>query len=178
MSTLQLSLSAQRFFFHFFRNRVYLFPSCFRRRGVSRPSRDVGGGMRWAQGIAAWPRVAPTNGSLRTAKSCGPDTPMLVSSAMRASALSRHGGQQARCTRETTYKPFQPLRREGRACSARPVVPAACILFAGGPRARPAPGLPCALMISEGETISTARAHRVARTREHAFGLFVRGNAA
>ncbi len=73
------------FFFHFFRNRVYLFPSCFRRRGVSRPSRDVGGGMRWAQRIAAWPRAARTNGSLRTAKSCGPDTPTLVSTHDEAS---------------------------------------------------------------------------------------------
>src|SRR3954468_5437749 len=39
--------------------------------------------MRWAQGIAAWLHVARTNGSLRTAKSCGPDTPTLVSSAVR-----------------------------------------------------------------------------------------------
>ena len=45
--------------------------------------------MRWAQGIAAWLCVAPTNGSLRTAKSCGPDTPMLVSRGERAQAPSR-----------------------------------------------------------------------------------------
>ena len=151
-ASLGLFRFAEKLFFHFFRNPVYVSPSCFRRRGVSRPSRDVGGGMRWAQGIAAWPMVARTNGSLRTAKSCGPDTPTLVSSARRASALSRHGGQQARRTRETTYKPFQPLRRGGRAFSARPVVPAACIFFAGGPRARPAPGLPCALHLIRGRT--------------------------
>jgi hypothetical protein len=45
--------------------------------------------MRWAQGIAAWLCVAPTNGSLRTAKSCGPDTPMLVSRGERAQARRR-----------------------------------------------------------------------------------------
>ena len=60
--------------------------------------------MRWAQGIAAWLCVAPTNGSLRTAKSCGPDTPMLVSRDGVRDARRRHGGQQARCTEEIAYK--------------------------------------------------------------------------
>ena len=77
-------------------------------------------------------------------------TPRRWCPASRAQARCAHGGQQARRTRETTYKPFQPLRRGGRAFSARPVVPAACIFFAGGPRARPAPGLPCALHSFEG----------------------------
>ncbi|CCE09904.1 conserved hypothetical protein [Bradyrhizobium sp. STM 3843] len=36
---------------------------------------------------------------------------------------------------EITYKPFKPSRREGRVRPAGPVVPAACIFFAGGPRA-------------------------------------------
>ena len=45
--------------------------------------------MRWAQGIAAWLDVARTNGSLRTAKSCGPDTPMLVSRVMRSKRVAR-----------------------------------------------------------------------------------------
>jgi hypothetical protein len=42
------------------------------------------------------------------------------------------------------------LRREGRTCSAKPVGTAACFFSAGGPRARPAPGLPCALSFQEG----------------------------
>ncbi|GLH78553.1 hypothetical protein SSBR45G_34620 [Bradyrhizobium sp. SSBR45G] len=106
--------------------------------------------MRWAQRVAAWLRAAPTNGSLRTAKSCGPDTPTLVSRGGVRKRIVAHGGQEARCTRETTYKPFQPLRREGRTFSARPVVTAACFLSAGGPRARSAPGLPCALHLLRG----------------------------
>jgi len=32
-------------------------------------------------------------------------------------------------------------------CSALPVVPAACIFFAGGPWVRPSPGIPCALRL-------------------------------
>ena len=57
-----------------------------------------------------------------------------------------HGGQQARCTRETTYKPFQPSRGEGRACPARPVVTAACFFCCrratGAASARPSPRPP------------------------------------
>ncbi len=77
-------------------------------------------------------------------------TPRRWCPAQCAQAHCRHGGQQARRTRETTYKPFQPSRREGRVFSARPVVTAACFFSAGGPRARPAPGLPCALHPIEG----------------------------
>jgi hypothetical protein len=51
------------------------------------------------------PFGVPTNGSVRTVKSCGPDTPTLVSRTMRQGALSRYGGQKARCTEESTYKP-------------------------------------------------------------------------
>ncbi len=152
--------SAQRFLFHFSRNHVYLSPSCFRRRGVSRPSRDVGGGMRWAQGIAAWPMVARTNGSLRTAKSCGPDTPTLVSRGGVRKRVVAHGGQQARCTRETTYKPFQPLRREGRACSARPVVPAACIFSQAGHGRGQRPAFPAPSWSSRADVMHSPGAMR------------------
>jgi hypothetical protein len=43
-----------------------------------------------------------TNAKLADVKSCGPDTPTLVSRATRLGALLRHGGQKARCTEEST----------------------------------------------------------------------------
>ena len=71
-------------------------PSRLHMRGVSRSSRTW---ERDAMDVGS-PQCAPlacrrTRVS-RTVKSCGPDTPMLVSSATRASALSRHGGKRAR----------------------------------------------------------------------------------
>ncbi len=76
---------------------------------------------------------------------------------VRKRAVAR-GGQQARCTRETTYKPFQPSRREGRVFSARPVVTAACFFCcrratgaAGArPSLRPPPDLRADLMHDSG----------------------------
>jgi hypothetical protein len=65
------------------------------------------------------------------------------------------GGQQARRTGENAKQPFQPSRGECRDVSAEPVVPAACIFFAGGPWARPAPGIPRALsLFPEGPEIA------------------------
>jgi hypothetical protein len=55
-------------------------------------------GMRWTL------RLRKTNATEADVKSCGPGIPTLMPSATRASALSRHGGQKARCTEEITYK--------------------------------------------------------------------------
>jgi hypothetical protein len=56
-----------------------------------------------------------TNGMARTAKSRGPDTPTLVSSWRRCFPhRADDGGQQARRTEESAYKPLKPSRREGR----------------------------------------------------------------
>jgi hypothetical protein len=55
---------------------------------------NVGCGMRWTL------VVRQTNASLkRTAKSCGPDAPMLASSL--AGDPASHGGNKARLTRES-----------------------------------------------------------------------------
>ena len=73
-----------------------------------------------------------------------------------ATTLTRragHGGQQARRTGEIAKQPSKPSRGECRDVSAEPVVPAACILLAGGPWVRPAPGIPRALRLEEGRTI-------------------------
>jgi hypothetical protein len=47
---------------------------------------------------------ARTNAAVTDVKSRGPDTPMLVSSAMRLKRVVANGGQQARCTEEIAYK--------------------------------------------------------------------------
>jgi hypothetical protein len=99
---------------------------------------------------------------MRTVKSRGPDTPTLVS--RLATTLTRragNGGQKARSTGENAKQPFQPLRGECRVFSAEPVVPAACIFFAGGPWVRPAPGIPRALCLKRaGPTAKLGRDQR------------------
>ena len=88
----------------------------------SRHARRGGDGREAAGSVLARGRTA----GHADVKSQRPDTPTLVSSATRSCALSRHGGQKARRTRETAYK--RENRRAGNAgCSAGPVVPAACI---------------------------------------------------
>jgi hypothetical protein len=49
----------------------------------------------------------------RTAKSCGPDTPTLVSS-WRKTISAGDGGKRARSPGRARRKPLKPLRREGR----------------------------------------------------------------
>ena len=56
-----------------------------------------GAGMRWTFGLRE------TNARPADVKSCGPDTPTLVSSCSGADP-GGDGGQQARCTEENTYK--------------------------------------------------------------------------
>jgi hypothetical protein len=88
------------------------------------------------------------------------------------------GGQQARRTRETTYKPFQPSRREGRVFSARPVVTAACIFFCrratGAASARPSqrpPFVSRADLTHSSGAMRRGRRWRMSARRMHYGGL-------
>ena len=72
---------------------------------------NVGRGMRWTCWVAArLPRRRTI--STRTAKSCGPDTPTLVSSSQ--GDLAGDGGKKARSPGRVRRTPLKPLRREGR----------------------------------------------------------------
>ena len=64
----------------------------------------------------------------RTAKSCGPDAPTLVSS-RREATFAGDGGKKARSPGRARYKPLKPLRREGRDESGGPVVTTLVCLF-------------------------------------------------
>src|SRR3954449_8674620 len=106
---------------------------------------------------------------MRTVKSRGPDTPTLVSAHDAFMRCRAHGGQQARRTGENAKQPLKPSRGECRDVSAKPVVPAACIFFAGGPDSsktwgRPTPGIPCALYRGR-PLYHPSDAKRAARTR-------------
>ncbi len=72
----------------------------------------------------------------RTAKSCGPGLPMLRSGLLLM--RKRHagdGGKKARSPRRARRTPLKLIAQGGPGRPAGPVVPAACIFFAGGPRA-------------------------------------------
>jgi hypothetical protein len=58
---------------------------------------------------------------LRTAKSCGPDAPLLASSSQGANASRGRRCQPSRSPGRARSKPLKPLRREGRIASAEPV---------------------------------------------------------
>jgi hypothetical protein len=119
--------------------------------------------------VAAWLFPAPTNiidAHGQVAWSWHPDA-----DAKFATTLSRRaddGGQKARRTGENAKQPFQLSRGECRDVSAEPVVPAACIFFAGGPWVRPAPGIPCALCSRGQVHRQSSDAISAARTQEHA----------
>jgi hypothetical protein len=91
----------------------------------------------------------------RTAKSCGPDAPMLASSLADCSV--RRWWQESPVAKESTKETVKPLRREGRIASAEPVCSCAhflCILHTR-PRVQRAPGLPCALRLERAEVFWT-----------------------
>jgi hypothetical protein len=119
-------------------------------------------------------RGAQTNGTTRTAKSCGPDASVvgvksrggLASPTGRTKPYSRGDGvKQARSPGRARYKPLKPLRREGRSVSAEPVCSCACFctVLHTRPRVQRAPGFPCALFGAEG--FVTTRATRAAGSR-------------
>ncbi len=109
-------------------------------------------------------QFASTNDAARTVKSRGPGTPKLVSRVTRASAL-RARWPTSRRTGENAKQPSKPSRREGRVCSAGPVVPAACISFCrratGAASARPS----LRPSSREGGTMSKARTQNASRDR-------------
>jgi hypothetical protein len=102
--------------------------------------------MRWTQQRRAV--YARTNGADADVKSCGPDTPTLVSSERNDPLMtgSRQPGPWGE--RDISVKTIAQGRPPG--FSAEPVVIAVSFFVAGGPRARRAPGLPCALFEFEG----------------------------
>ena len=64
----------------------------------------------------------------RTAKSCGPDTPTLVSSS-RNVIFAGDGGKRARSPGRARRKPLKPLRGECRVFSGVTVVTNACAFY-------------------------------------------------
>jgi hypothetical protein len=116
------------------------------------------GGRGWAVGRAA---------HSRTAKSCGPGAPMQALSPGEAESFAKatvaNAGSpgRARISRK-------PLRGEGRLSPPVPVVHALFAqFFAREPRVQRPPGLPCALLLFEGDGRCKARASSVARTWTH-----------
>ncbi len=116
--------------------------------GRTRRHETLGRQCGGREGISAL--HARTNDALADVKSRGPDTPKLVSPRRRARSAS---------SRTVANKPGAPRRSRISAKTAAqgmpdepalPVVPAACIFFAGGPWVRPSPGIPCALITIEG----------------------------
>ena len=102
--------------------------------------------------------------------------PMLASSpaeAVHANRRERHkhprgdGGKRVRLTGEITKQPLKPSRREGRAVPAQPVVQPCAFPLRTDRGCQPAPGLPCALFLGEGEVFRKTRAHHVARMPTH-----------
>jgi hypothetical protein len=109
---------------------------------------DVECGMRWACRCCSVVDPCRRTALMRTVKSRGPDTPTLVSRLRRRSrvaqaTVAKKPGAPGRTRSSRSNHP----RGECRDVSAEPVVPAACIFFAGGPWVRPAPGIPRALCL-------------------------------
>jgi len=86
--------------------------------------------------------------SMRTAKSCGPDTPTLVSSLSRLTSCRRRW-QQARFTGESTKETVKTIAQGRPGISGEPVVTMlACFYFrTQGCGCTEAPGFPCALCL-------------------------------
>jgi hypothetical protein len=110
----------------------------------------------------------------RTAKSCGPDAPMLASSSRRLVGPTGRGqnlnplddgGKQARSPGRARHKPLKPLRAAMPGDSG--VLVYSCAFYQykvhTRPRVQRAPGVPHALFRAEAS--STPRAHSVARAR-------------
>jgi hypothetical protein len=107
---------------------------------------DVERGMQWTCRVAA--RLsAPTNDPVTDAKACGPGLPTLRPSCAvtsRATTGARKPG--SRGERAISVK---TIAQGGPGCFGQTCGDCRQLfLFAGGPRARPAPGLPCALLLS------------------------------
>jgi hypothetical protein len=127
---------------------------------------EAGCGGRVA--VAAWISAPTNDGDAhgQVAWSWHPEAGVTFASALPAPRGQRWPESPAhRGEREEAVK---PSHGECRVFSAEPVVPAACIFFAGGPWVRPAPGIPRALFSGRGTSISKARTReRAARKRSH-----------
>jgi hypothetical protein len=124
-----------------------------RKKGVSRSLRT------WGRGRGGRAHVAGRATRARTAKSCGPDAPMLASSRVK----SIHAAMVANkpVTRESAKETVKPLRGE---CRLKPVnLWRRPVHFLHEPWVHRTPGIPCAFLFSGG-LIGKTRAH-AARTR-------------
>jgi hypothetical protein len=117
------------------------------------PSHPVRGALRTSRTLR-WDAVDATTASderlmSRTAKSCGPDAPMLASSFREASfsgvKVARKPGHlgEREVSRKTTAQGKPVLLRF--TCGPTPV-----LFVARGPRVQSAPGFPCALYVMRG----------------------------
>ncbi len=102
--------------------------------------------------------------SKRTAKSCGPGIPTLMSS-LRGDDLAGDGGKKARSPGRVRRKPLKPLRAGTPGDPAKPAVTTLVCFFVlhARPRAQLAPGVPHALPFSGRRILSSTRTHRAAR---------------
>src|SRR5258708_3218650 len=100
---------------------------------------------------------------MRTEKSCGPDTPTLVSSSWDNNSTD-NGGKRARSPGRARRKPLKPLCAGMPGCSGGPVVTNARVYYTTRAAAgASAPGIPHALLGAE--DFVKARTLRVARSR-------------
>ena len=150
-------------------------PSRLDQRGASRSSRTL---RRDAVGVSVLQRGCPTptnsiDAHGQVAWSWHPDAGVKL-------ALMRNAQRRRRWPKSPEHRgereaAVPTIARGMPDVSAEPVVPAACIFFAGGPWVRPAPGIPRALCLEEGgpsaklghlmprecETVSSARPRRL-----------------
>ena len=142
---------------------------CGGRGSVLRATGSQGGSMRPVSDHQASGREMLQ----RTAKSCGPDTPTLVSSlrscvgptGLRQNISAGDGGKRARSPGRVRHKPLKPLRAGMPGDSGVLVYSCAFYQFKAHtrPRVRRAPGIPHALFRANGPC--TTRAHCAAGTR-------------
>jgi hypothetical protein len=132
-------------------------------RGGSRSSRTRGG-MRWT-------RAAPKTRALipRTAKSCGPDAPTLVSSF--AKQFARRRWQESPVTGESAKETVKTIAQGRPGETGEPVVTMLVCFYYFAREAAGAAGTRLSLrpLFFEGGNRCTARARRAARTRKRVF---------
>ena len=107
---------------------------------------DAGRGMRWTLWREGRARVR------RTAKSCGPDIPMLMSSWRRCVRIAPVTETTKPVFEEITKETVKTIRAGNAGMFGEPVVTLlVCFLFLHArPRVSCSPGIPCALCLQEG----------------------------
>src|SRR6202030_2820603 len=125
---------------------------------------DVGRGMRWT--LLVRKTSAPRK---RTAKSCGPDIPTLISSGRQCLRIAAcDGGNKARLTEEITKETVKTIARGMPGDTGVTVVTMLVCFFISHTRLRAqrAPGIPCALCFQRERSCTTR-----ARWRREAVGV-------